>query len=55
MKKGSKVRIKSSPFGRYCRGTVESVNGDYAMVRMNYNKSLYEALKNELSEIKGGK
>lgn len=51
---GDKVRLNNSPFGRYCRGVVESTNGSYVMVRMNLYKELYEALSNELKHINKG-
>lgn len=51
LKIGDEVRLSNSPFGRYCRGVVESMNGSYVMVRMNLHKELYEALSSELRHL----
>ena len=50
MKEGDKVRLKKSPFGRYCLGVIEWIDGDYLYVKMNYRGILCQLYRNEISK-----
>jgi hypothetical protein len=49
---GAKVRTQYKFYGRRRLGVVESRNGAYVMVRLNYQSVLIEAYDSELGPIK---
>jgi hypothetical protein len=51
MKVGSTVRTQYKFYGRRRIGTIESIDGWYIYVRLNYKNILIEAYPVELTEV----